>query len=605
MSGRSEAQPSSKRRVWPVVLRRLSRALSRSGMSDRSLMLLLGVLVGVGAGGGAVAFRWLISSFHSLFFDHIASLFWFMGASRVLLLPALGGLLVGLLTYFLAREAKGHGVPEVMEAVAIHGGRIRARVALVKSLASSVCIGSGGSVGREGPIVQIGAGLGSSLAQLLGLGEGRTRTLLAAGAAGGIAATFNAPLAGTFFALEIILGDWEAEYFAPVVASAVSASAVGRLAFGDVPAFIVPEYSLSALTELPFFLVLGVLAALLSVVFIRALYGAEDLFKLLPLRRSYLWPALGGLLVGVIGLYHSELYGVGYGLIEQALLGIHQQVGFILVLLVFKIIATSATLGSGGSGGIFSPSLFLGSLLGCGVALGLSHLFPQMIITPGAYALVGMGAVLAAASHAPITAVLIVFELTGDYRMILPLMLACGTSVVMARVLYRFSIYNLKLHRRGVHFELGRDTRLLSDIKVGQAMTRELISMRPDLPVREAIRLFETTKHHGFPVVDEQGRLRGCLTLTDVRNAGPEGLDKQVSDIATHDLVVAFPQETLNDALRKMGLRDVGRLPVVHPEDHTQIIGLITRKNVISAYNRALMRRHTRLEETAEEEHFD
>jgi len=506
------------------------------------------------------------------------------------------------MVYFYAKEAKGHGVPEVMEAMLKHGGRIRPRVAVIKSLASSVCIGSGGSVGREGPIAQIGAAIGSTLGQWFGLSEARIRTLVACGAGGGIAATFNTPIAGAFFALEIILAEWGAESFAPVVAASVAASVIGRLAFGDHAAFNVPAHHTA--TELPFYIVLGLAAAAAGIALTVLIYWFEDRFESLPIA-PYVLPATGGLLVGIIGLYHRELYGVGYGLIEKVLQGTHISVIVLFTLLVLKLLATSTTLGSGGSGGIFSPSLFVGATLGGIVGIFAERLFPGLVETPATYAIVGMAAVFAATSHAPVCAMMFGFELTRDYRVILPLMLACGVSVVISRALYRFSIYNLKLFRRGIHIELGRDAQLLNEITIGEAMTTDVITVTPQTPVRDIAHMFDETKHHGFPVVDEQGKLHGCVTLEDVHRAGPDGLDQPVEKIATHDLVIAFPDESINDGLRKLGLRDVGRIPVVSREDHTRLLGLLTRKNIISAYNQALMRHHTRLEETETEEHFD
>ena len=582
----------------------LEQRFLSSRMSQSSVVLVLGILVGLAAGCGAVAFRWLIDFFTRCFFNYGELVLSFMGHYYTVALPVIGGLIVGPMVYFYAKEAKGHGVPEVMAAMVKHGGRIRPRVAVVKSLASSVCIGSGGSVGREGPIAQIGAAVGSTLGQWFGLSEARIRTLVACGAGGGIAATFNTPIAGAFFALEIILCKWGAEAFAPVVAASVAASVIGRSAFGDHAAFHIPAHNTVTATELPFYVVLGLAAAAAGIALTVLIYWFEDRFESLPIA-PYVLPATGGLLVGIIGLYHRELYGVGYGLIEEVLQGAHTGVLVLLTLLVLKLLATSVTLGSGGSGGIFSPSLFVGATLGGIVGIFVQHVFPGLVETPATYAIVGMAAVFAATSHAPICAMMFGFELTRDYRVILPLMLACGISVIISRALYRFSIYNLKLFRRGIHIELGRDAQLLNQITIGEAMTTDVITVTPQTPVRDIAHMFDETKHHGFPVVDEQGKLHGCVALEDVHRAGPEGLDKPVDEIATHDLVIAFPDESINDGLRKLGLRDVGRIPVVSREDHTRLLGLLTRKNIISAYNQALMRHHTRLEETETEEHFD
>jgi len=322
------------------IIAALERLFMRSRISEPSVLLLLGVIVGLAAGGGAVVFRLLIALATKIFFDFGAVALPFMGSYYTVILPALGGVIVGLLIHFGAREAKGHGVPEVMEAVVRLGGRIRPRVAVIKSLASSICIGSGGSVGREGPIAQIGAAVGSTLGQYLRLSDDRIRTLVACGTAGGIAATFNAPIAGAFFALEIILAQWTAEAFAPVVAASVAASVMGRLAFGDVPSFALPQNTAAPFAELPLF----------------------------------------------------ALHGVGYGLIENILQGVQSNITILLVLLGLKLLATSATLGSGGSGGIFSPSLFLGAALGGAMALIFQPLFPGLISSQGAYAMVAADA---------------------------------------------------------------------------------------------------------------------------------------------------------------------------------------------------------------------
>ncbi len=577
----------------------------------------MAVIVGIVAGLGAVAFRILIAFFQKLFFEGLGrSLAGLLGDFRWVVIPAAGGIFVGPMIYFLAREAKGHGVPEVMAAVATEGGRIRARVAVIKALASSICIGSGGSVGREGPIVQIGSALGSALGQVLHVPSSLLRTLVACGAAGGIAATFNAPLAGAFFALELILRDWTAWAFAPVVVSSFCATVVGRRFLGDAPAFPIPEYAVASVTELPVFAVLGVICAFAGVLFTVCLYALEDAWDAVPIP-EWLKPVPGGLLVGLLGFislgvigrfddYRLGVYGVGYETINLVLVGQIRMAGILLALAALKILATSMTIGSGGSGGVFAPSLFIGCMLGAGFGHIFKSVLPHGITTPAAYGLVGMGAVFAAASRAPVTSVVIVYEMTQDYRMVLPLMLACAVSVATAQAIYRFSIYNLKLVRRGIHLDLARDTALLSEITVEQAMTSEIISVRPDQTVREILPLFEETKHHGFPVVDQEGRLHGIVTIGDIRRALAQGkLDVPVTEIATHDVIVAYPDETLNDALLKLGLRDLGRLPVVDRQDPSRIVGLITRKNILSAYNRALLARHTDLERAVDIRHYE
>jgi len=277
--------------------------------------------------------------------------------------------------------------------------------------------------------------------------------------------------------------------------------------------------------------------------------------------------------------------------------------GILLALAAIKILVTSITLGTGGSGGIMAPSFFIGTMLGSG----FGHLISaHSTITPPAYGLVGMAGLFAATGHAPITSILTVFEMTRDYQMILPLMLVCDMSTLMARLLYRFSIYNFRLMQHNIHCSLGQDTKLLDQITLGEAMTTDIMTVPPDMLVSEAAHLFDETKHHGFPIADENGTLHGIISLGDVREALARGQhDITVQEAGTHDLIVAFPDETLNDALRKLGLRDIGRLPVVERDNHTKLVGLVTRKNIIAAYNRALLKLHTHLDDTVKPEHIE
>ena len=351
------------------------RWLQRISPSETQILVAMGLLVGLGAGIGAVIFRYLINAFTYVFFGVLQpALAVPLGPASVVPLPALGGLIFGPLIYFFAREAKGHGVPEVMLAVAQRGGRIRPAVVVVKALASAICIGSGGSVGREGPIVQIGSALGSTIGQVLHMSDDRIRTLVACGAAGGIAATFNAPIAGVFFALEIILGEFTTRAFGVVVISSVTASVVGRAAFGDVPSFPVPSYALDNVGELGLYAVLAVIAGAVGVGFSRTLYAFEDAFDALPMR-EYLKPVPGGLALGLIGMFLPQVFGVGYPAMAEALAG-HYSLQLLLILVVAKIVAVSLTIGSGGSGGVFAPSLFIGAMLGTAFGTAANALFP-------------------------------------------------------------------------------------------------------------------------------------------------------------------------------------------------------------------------------------
>ena len=375
-----------------------------------------------------------------------------LGIWFVLFAPVIGGLVYGPLVARFAPEARGHGVPEVMLAVNRDGGRIRPRVPLVRSLASAICIGSGGSVGPEGPIVHIGSALGSLIGQLRRLPESQLRLLVACGAAGGISATFNAPIAGVFFSLELILRKFQARSFGLVVLSSVTADAIGRAAFGNHPFLSLPAFTLSSPLELVLYAGLGVLAAGVGLAFIRVLYAGEDLADRLWHGPDWLRPATGGILLGLLLLAVPQMYGIGYPVLQRAVAG-HYVILVLLALLAAKVLATSLTMWIGGSGGVFAPSLFMGAMLGSAYGAAAHHFMPHLAAAAGAYGLVGMGAVFAATARAPITAVIIIFELTGNYQIILPLMLAAVVTTALCNALTRDTIYTLKLRRRGIDID--------------------------------------------------------------------------------------------------------------------------------------------------------
>jgi CIC family chloride channel protein len=563
--------------------------------NEHTIMAILATLVGVAGGFGAIGFRYLIRIIQEISYGpggnlvQLASLIpWYLR----ILIPALGGLVVGPLVYFLAKEAKGHGVPEVMEAVALRSGIIRKRIVVVKSIVSAVCIGTGGSVGREGPIVQIGSAIGSSLGQVLRVSEDRIRTLVGCGAAAGIAATFNAPVAGSMFALEIILGDFGLATFSPIVISSVMATAVSRHFLGNSPAFLVPAYQLVSAWELPLYVILGFFCALVSVTFTTVLYRGEDLFDELKIP-GYLKAFLGGLILGLLGLRFPHILGVGYETIDMALM---QKLAwwFMLLLVVSKILATSITIGSGGSGGIFAPSLFMGATAG-GFFGGVVHyLFPQVTASPGAYSIVGMGAVVAGTTHGPLTAILILFELTGDYKIILPLMIACITCSLASGQLLAESIYTLKLARRGINIRAGKEVNVLKSIPVGDVMNPEVETIPENISLGELAGKVSRSKYKSFPVVDNAGRLMGIVTHSDYRDVVFDENLKDlvvVKEVATPKVVTVSTDENLYDAMEKITSKDFSLLPVVSNREPRQLLGVLTRRDMISAYNRALTKK--------------
>jgi CIC family chloride channel protein len=574
------------------------RFIGRLKLSEQQVLIILSVVVGVGGGFGAVIFRWLIGFFHLIFFDYGMLLFSYVTERPeflIPLIPMVGGLLVAPITYRLAKEARGHGVPEVMLAVALSGGIIRPLIALAKSIASSICIGSGGSAGREGPIVQIGSALGSTVGQVFKMSGQRVKILVGCGAAAGISATFNAPIAGVLFALEIILGDFTIHAFSPVILSSVIATVISRAFVGNHPAFIVPPYSLVSVWEMPMYIGLGLVAGVFSVLFIKVLYKSEDLFEGWRIN-NYLKPAFGGLMLGIIGIFFPQLFGVGYEAIGAALHG-HMVLWVLIVLVFLKIVGTSLTLGSGGSGGIFAPSLFMGAVLG-GFFGNLVHLaFPEVTASPGAYALVGMSAMVAGTTHAPITAMLIIFEMTGDYRIILPLMLSSVLSTLLSHRLSRESIYTMKLVRRGINLKAGKDISILGSVFVREVMSPQWESISHSMPLGKLLPFLESSKESVFLVVDYEGDLEGTMSLQDIRNLiTKRSLDDLVivKDVVSSNPLTLFPDETLISALSKFGLQDKEALPVVERHNPKKLVGVLKRGDVISYYNRKLIEKTSR-----------
>jgi CIC family chloride channel protein len=578
-------------RVIPVA-ERLRIGRWASGPSG---LLALAFLVGVGAGLGAIAFRLLIEGFTYAFTGqtdygvggHEANPFvpglgiWF-----VALVPIVGGLIYGPLVDRFAREARGHGVPEVMLAVAQQGGRIRPVVAVVKSLASALCIGSGGSVGREGPIVQIGSALGSTLGQATRSPEARMRLLVACGAAGGISATFNAPIAGVFFALEVILRDFETRSFGAVVVSSVVADVIGRAAFGSEAFLSLPKLGVGSVAGYPLYLVLGLLAAVVGVAFIRILYGLEDRADSLW-RFSESWrPAAGGLLLGLILLALPQMYGVGYPVLEGAINGEYALL-FLLALLAGKIVATSVTLSIGGSGGVFAPSLFMGAMLGSAFGLAAHDVLPGVAGPAGAYGLIGMGAVFAAAGRAPMTAILIIFELTGDYRIMLPLMLAVVISTAVASRLSPDSIYTLKLLRRGIDLMRRRPASPMEAVTVAEAMRPTPEPISADAGLADIVRRLNRSEDGALPVVDPEGKFLGVLSEEELEWAIGEG--EQDTDAGS--LVRQVPSlrgtETLAEATGSLVSSDSSALAVLDA-DGERVVGWLSHRDILRVYDRRL-----------------
>ncbi len=576
-----------------ISLRTIS-IIDRAKMTEHTFMIIIAIIIGILAGFGAIGIRALIKEISFLSYpgsdsilDNIMATPWYWK----LIIPVLGGLFVGPVIYFFAPEAKGHGVPEVMQAILLKGGIIRARVAIIKAIASAVSIGTGGSVGREGPIVQIGSSLGSTVGQFFRISSKRLKTLVGCGAAAGIAAAFNAPVAGALFAVEIILMDFAVAQFSPIVISSVMATVISHSFEGNFAAFQVPIYRLTSPYEIIFYFVLGALSGLVSFLFIKLLYFSEDFFDNQFKFPEYLKPAVGGLGLGVIAIFFPQIMGVGYDSINHALHG--NMIWYIAFLLIFmKIFATAITLGSGGSGGIFAPSLFMGAMLGYFFGWIVHALFPAITATPGAYALVAMGGLVAGTTRAPITAIIIVFELTSDYRIILPVMITCIISMILSTKLSRESIYTLKLLLRNISIKEGTELNVMESIFVKDVYTNSYDTINAIDNFSQIVNKIIRGKSPEFPVVTSNGNLHGIISIYDIKDHLYERDSLQnlliASDISRNNYEVVLPNDNCQTALEKMRKYDMEGIPVVDQNETEKIIGMIWRKDVQYAYDKEI-----------------
>ncbi len=586
-------------------MRRLFRRLPSS---ETLSLILSAVLIGVLTGFSAVAFDRLVHTMGTFVHYARVNLGVVGGPLATVLIPTLGGLLVTPIVVRLSPDSRGSGIPSVMLAVSNMGGRVAGRTALWRPLATTLSIGTGASLGTEGPVVQLGAAIASKVSSILRFNDERRRTLVAVAAAGGIAATFNAPIAGVLFALEVILGKFGNRHFASVVIGAVMASAISREILGPDPAFAVPLYELNSLYELPLYVLLGVVCAFASVGFIRLVVGGEDLFNRLSVS-PWLRPALGGLLVGLIALVLPQVLGRGYDT-TGAILGGRPifeggEVGVVLllVLALVKALATSVSLASWGSGGIFAPVLLIGAALGGAFGELAAYLFPAVVAQPGAFALVGMGAVFAGTTRSPMSTIVMIFELSGGYPLILPLLLAAVMATLIADAVDPESIYQVILSRKGLSLLRSRESDLLQTVSVREFMEEDIPTLRTDDTIKNLRDALANSHHHGFVLTspDDPEHIASIVTLSDVERARREGIEPQspLRVIAHKTVHCALPDEPISDVLERMARLDIGRMPVVDPRDRRRAIGFVRQSNLARAYYQAVQR-HRQLEEEEE-----
>lgn len=576
------------------------------------LILALAAVVGLLTGLFAVALIELVQVVQRLAFGTTP------GSLTIVAVTTLGGLAVGTFITYVVPEARGGGVTQVMETIALHSGRMRARVAPGKVVAASLSIGVGASGGREAPIVQVGGAVGSLCGRLAALSEDRKRELIAAGAAAGIAAAFNAPVGGMLFAIEVILGGFRMRYLQVIVIASVVSSVTARELVGEGLIYRPPSYQLGSPSELVLYAALGIAAAGVGWAFMRGEHLAIKLFERvkvwLPLRTM-----AGGLIVGLLALLVPEILGSGddlppiEGAIQQPVAALlagrfaeafdatgFTAVGLLLLLLVAKFVATCISIGAGFAVGSFGPAFFLGAALGAAFGHAAATLFPGVTVEPGALALAGMAAVIGAAAKAPLTGILIVFELTGDYSLVLPLMLAVGIATFTADRFSSDSIYTLPLRRRGIVYSEPEDIDIMQSVRVGEIMTRNPETVPANEPIEEVQHRFRRTGPRGFPVVSatDPHELVGVLTVSDLARALERATEEDAGylarttagDICTRNPLTVTSADPAFRAVQRMASSDIGRLPVVRAENHRRLVGLVRRADIVTAYQRALGR---------------
>jgi CIC family chloride channel protein len=588
------------RRLYFRILIGLRRILG----NDQFLLAGLAILLGSAAAGAAIGFREAIAAVQTLFYgfgsERVASAAAALPWWQLIAAPTAGGLLVGLFLRYVMPGGRPQGVPHVMEACALKGGRMSLRTGLSAAAVSAASLGVGASTGREGPVVHLGAMLGGQLGQRMKLSRNLSRTLLGCGVAAAVAASFNAPIAGVFFALEVVIGHYALNTFAPIVMASVTGTVISRLYYGDFPAFILPRsLEIVSFFEFPAFALLGLVCAGIAMLFMAAVIGAEtavDRLKLPIVAR----PALAGLFVGLLALEAPEIIGVGYEATDWALGG-ELAFGTLVALLFAKIAATSLCLGCNFGGGVFSPSLFIGAMAGGAFGILATAAFPELSSGHGAYTLVGMGAVAGAVLGAPMSTILIVFEMTGNFAIAIAVMVAVVISSVLTQIVLGESLFSWQLARNGVSLKAGREMGLLQQIRVRDVMKADHVALRPDAGFDTVIQALHGARFGEVFLVDEDGRLTGVVTLLDVMPDDETDRSALVAaDLARPDPPVLEAGDTLDTAMELMDQAGESHIAVVDRGEARRLVGFVHEHDVMLAYHRAILR--ARAEERGEPE---
>jgi CIC family chloride channel protein len=575
-------------RKWHRVELVATRIFQRIRLPANQKYFVLTVTIAIACGLVAVSYHVLIKLISANLIERAMAI---QGPSRVawmLIIPTAGGLAAGMLIYYFAPEARGSGIPQVKIAFTMNYGRVSMRVAAAKAVISALCVGSGASLGREGPTVQICAALSHAIARMFSIPRHKQMNQLPVGAAAAIAAAFNTPIAAVTFALEEIIGDLNQKLAASIVIAAVISATIERALLGAHPLFIGANiYALNHPKELLAYAGLGVTAGVVGVVFSKLLLWLRFAFRDRVHVPSWSKPALGGVIIGLIGLWQPHALGIGYDFLGTVLRGEDQLIlKAVLALMLAKILASSFSYGSGMSGGVLGPSLFIGGMLGAAVWHALMYVEPDAVIARGAFALVGMGAVFAAVVRVPITSILLIFEMTYNYEIILPLMIANAIAYTVASRLTPLSIYEAFLFQDGIHLGQAPKTDALSRITAASVMTQDVVTLPHDITIRESLDVVGTLEFNGFPVLHD-GRMVGLITTGDLRRLEAEGREREVIEaVMTKKIVHAHPDQTLDTVVLKLAQRELSQLPVVSRSDDTRLLGIITLRDVARAQAR-------------------
>ena len=512
------------------------------------------------------------------------------------LIPMAGMVLLIPLSLLFPGEVNGYGFTKFLRKVNLEGGYIKARTIALKIISTALTIGTGNSAGVEGPVAAIGGAAGSQVGQFFRVSGSRMKVYIAAGAAGGIAGMFNAPIAGIFFASEIVLlGTFEISSFAALVIASALSTVVTRAYYGEVPAFPIPHYVLvNPFVEIPLYSLLAVIIGLIAVFYIKVFYWVRDKYELLPIHPQ-IKPITGAFLIGCMAMVYPEIMGDGYHFIESVLNG-EGAIPILFILVFMKIFATSITLGSGGSGGVFAPSLFIGAMIGGCFGHVANFFFPTFTADPGAYATVGIGAFLAASTHAPMTAIFLLFEMTGNYLIIIPIMLTSIIGVMVSKKFNHDSIDTVDFTREGIDIHEGREAAIMKSVRVGKAITEDVDFISERANINHLLEIFRMAKSSFyFPVVDDSGRMTGIISMQDVKNilhrAEEERVCYLVGGICSRDVIMLTPDDSLYTAMQLFDVKGIEEIPVVEDLENKWVVGMLKRRDVIAAYNHEVLKK--------------